>query len=275
MIATKPKENGGITEYARRSKLCTFERFLKFSPRFDVFPKPISEFFSKLTLSSDRIEDASQESELRKILYKYESDSNTLGIFLFGSLSLNKEHPKSDIDLCVIINIGMEMHIDEEMNELNFSITLRPLVNFEYSFYNNIEWAIDQLRYSKALYDPYKVIEKLVRLSREYQIPKESAITDLHISVEALDSAEDLIDTGDVEGSNYCISYAATKAVRAFLKAKQILYSGPKYLCEQLRNADAEVYLLFCGTQKTESPITTRIEKIQMINKKTFDLLRQ
>lgn len=205
-----------------------------------VFERPIpwgrSGFLVKVALVDDTLaQNERKESAIRQILSKYASNSDTLGIYLFGSFSRGEEHPKSDVDICVILKKGVEKRVDEKIDGVSFSVILRPLENFQYIFQHNVEWAIDQIKNCKVLYDPGGVVKKLVELSELYRIPKELVLEDLRLSIDALESAEDLIKNGDFNGARICISYAAWKAGRAFLKANQILYRGPKYLCEQLR----------------------------------------
>ena len=220
-----------------------------------------------------------QKTALKHVLERYATDPDVIGVYLFGSVARGTATGKSDIDVCIVKkehNEVMDKIEKIEVKGIKISIIFRPMTNLDLIINQGIEWAIEQLRECKILYDPSSVIRYHVDRAHAFKIPAQVVMQSVRLSTEALESADDLFQQGDETGARTCINYALWKAARAFLGAKQILYRGPKYLSQQLNEADKEIYGMYIRCLKMEKlmNIPESILGITEINEKATKLLQ-
>jgi|SRR3989344_602245 len=108
-------------------------------------------------------------SVLNKLLAKYKSDENVIGIYLFGSLSKNIATEKSDIDLEIIFKKRRKDYelLHKKIDGIKVDLSLYDKKKFLHDFIKRPYNQYAALN-NKILYDPDGILKRYLRDIKQY-----------------------------------------------------------------------------------------------------------
>jgi len=106
---------------------------------------------------------------IEKLVKKYKSNKNVIGIYLFGSLAKGTATPKSDIDIEIIFKNGKKPYelLHKKVNGIKIDLSIYSLRKFEEDF-SNKPYSMYAALGSKILYDPKGIIKKSLESIKKY-----------------------------------------------------------------------------------------------------------